>query len=209
VNRPDTTTLDRWGPPAVLLVWWAGATLSRAAGLWLGVGGAAIALAAALLAVDGRRLLVLATGGRRAIAWGLLVGASMTVATYPLYALAAHLSAPLHDDVARLYAKLGPSGQEWRVLFLLPIVVAEEVVWRGFVQSAVQRRYGARRAVVLAPALYALAHVPVGSPLLVMLAFTCGLVWSGLRATTASLMAPLIAHLAWDLAVLFVAPVAR
>jgi membrane protease YdiL (CAAX protease family) len=80
-------------------------------------------------------------------------------------------------------------------------------VWRGFVQSALRRRHGARAAVLLAAVLYALAHTPAGSTLLVALAFTCGLVWSAMRERTSGLAAPLMAHLLWDVVVMFVAPV--
>lgn len=190
-----------------MLVWWLGAALSHVAGMWIGIGGAAIALGVPLLFADGPRLRALAAPRPSAIASGLLVGAFMTLATYPLYRLLADLSAPLAADVAALYGKLGASTSAWRAPWLVPIVAAEEVVWRGFVQSALQRRHGAPAAVLLSAALYALAHVPVGSPLLVVVAFACGLVWSSLRAATGSLLAPLLAHLLWDLAVLFVVPV--
>jgi membrane protease YdiL (CAAX protease family) len=61
-------------------------------------------------------------------------------------------------------------------------------------------------AVPVAASLYALAHAPVGSPLLVVVAFGCGLMWSGLRAYTGELVAPLTAHLVWDVCVLIVRP---
>jgi membrane protease YdiL (CAAX protease family) len=199
-------TLDRWGPPAVLLVWWLGAALSHTAGMWVGVGATAIALAAALLLADGARLRALAAPRRGAVVYGLLVGAFMTLATYPLYPLVADLAPSLAGDVAELYGKLGASGTGWRALWLVPIILAEELVWRGFVQSALQRRFGARSALLLAAALYAVAHAPVGSVLLVVVAFACGLVWSALRAATAGLVAPLLAHLVWDAVVLLIAP---
>jgi hypothetical protein len=206
VRRVDAAKLDRWGPPAVVLAWLAGAALSRAAGIWLGLGGTAIVLATSLVLVDLHRLRPLCVAARAAILRGLLVGASMTLATYALYPLMIQLSPTLADDVAGLYARLRTSGPGWRALWLLPIVLGEEIVWRGFVQGALQCRHGARAGVLLAAALYALAHIPVGSPLLVVVAFACGLVWSALRATTSSLLAPLIAHLLWDVVVLLLFP---
>jgi membrane protease YdiL (CAAX protease family) len=199
---------DRWGPPVVVLLWLAGATLSRAVGMWAGVGGAALALGAALLVLDGRRLSTLALPRRGAIWYGLFGGALMALATHPLYQLVAVRSAPLAVEAADLYGKLGSSRSGWRALHLLGIVGGEEIVWRGFVQSALARRHEARTTVLFAAALYALAHVPIGSALLVALAFACGLVWSGLRAATSSLLAPFIAHLLWDWFVVFIAPVA-
>jgi membrane protease YdiL (CAAX protease family) len=208
VNRPELAPRDRWGPAAVVLVWLAGAALSRAVGMWAGVGGAALALGAALLVLDGRRLRALVVPRPGALAYGLAVGAFMALGTRPLYQLVADFSAPLATDVGALYARLGASRSVWRALHLTAIVAGEEIVWRGFVQSALERRYDARAGVLLAAVLYALAHVPIGSALLVALAFTCGLIWSGMRVATSSLLAPFIAHLLWDWAVVFIAPVA-
>jgi membrane protease YdiL (CAAX protease family) len=192
----------------VVLTWLASASLSRSVGMWAGVGGAAIALGAAVLVVDGPRLRSLAVPRKGAIASGLVVGALMMLATHPLYHLVAARSGPLAAEVADLYARMGASRSGGRALHLLAIVAGEEIVWRGFVQSALERRYDARAGVLLGATLYTLSHLPIGSPLLVALAFVCGLVWSGLRARTSSLLAPFIAHLLWDWFVVFLAPLA-
>jgi membrane protease YdiL (CAAX protease family) len=62
--------------------------------------------------------------------------------------------------------------------------------------------------VVFSAVAYALAHAPIGSPLLVALALVCGLFWSALRAWTGSLVAPLVSHLLWDLLVFSLRPLA-
>jgi hypothetical protein len=90
---------------------------------------------------------------------------------------------------------------------LVPVILGEELVWRGVVQGALARQAGARWAILLGTLLYALAHAPLGSPVLVATAFSCGLAWSGLRHVTAGLVAPLVAHLIWDEMVLLVVPV--
>jgi membrane protease YdiL (CAAX protease family) len=96
---------------------------------------------------------------------------------------------------------------------LVPVILGEELVWRGVVQGALARQVGARQvggerwAILLGTLLYALAHAPLGSPVLVATAFSCGLAWSGLRHVTAGLVAPLVAHLIWDEMVLLVVPV--
>ncbi len=58
------------------------------------------------------------------------------------------------------------------------------------------------------------ATTPTGSrtiiaiaPLLVIVALLCGLVWGALRVWTHGLLAPLIAHLTWDLLVFVLFPV--
>jgi membrane protease YdiL (CAAX protease family) len=197
---------DRWLPVAVLGCWLAGAALSRRVGMWLGIGGVAMALAAALLARDWRRLAPLARPAAKPIALGLLAGVAMTVLTYVLHGPLVDSVPAIAREVNGLYERLGATRTAWRALAVLPIVAAEEVVWRGAVQSALARRAGVWPAALGAAALYAVGHAPVGSLLLVTLAFGCGLVWSSLRAATASLLAPFVAHAVWDEVVLFVWP---
>jgi membrane protease YdiL (CAAX protease family) len=192
----------------VLGVWLAGAAASRLVGLWLGLGGAALALGALVALVDGRRLRPLLDVAPRPVAAGLLVGGLTALVTRPLYAVVARWVPTLGADVARLYAHVGSTRPALASLALTAVVVAEEIVWRGSVQGALQRRFGAGPAVLLAAGLYGLALAPAGSPLLVLIAFACGLVWSALRAATASLIAPVLAHLLWDHVVLFLAPLA-
>ena len=88
----------------------------------------------------------------------------------------------------------------------MPVILGEELVWRGVVQAALVRRLGPWRGVTLAAVAYALAHAPLGSPVLVVVAFLCGLAWGALRATTSSLVPTLVAHLVWDLLVLLWLP---
>ena len=206
VAAADAAKQDRWIPLVVTAAWLAGAALSRRAGMWAGVGGVAVALAALLLAARRDRWGELYAVARAPILLGVLVGAFMTLATYPLYALMTELAPVLVNDVGALYFRLGASGRAWRALALVPIVLAEELVWRGAVQSALQRRYGPPAAVLLTAVLYALAQLPVGSPFLVVVALTFGLVWSSLRAATHSVVAPTLAHLLWDEVVLFLIP---
>ncbi|MBK8172028.1 MAG: CPBP family intramembrane metalloprotease [Sandaracinaceae bacterium] len=85
-------------------------------------------------------------------------------------------------------------------------MIAEEIVWRSVVQDALVNRIGLRWGVVVAAVLYAVSLAPLGSPVLILVALLCGLTWSVLRATTASLLAPIVAHLVWDLMVLFLVP---
>lgn len=191
-----------------MLAWSAGAATSAAVGMWPALGVTAVGTGTLALALDGPALRPLFRPRLGAIFAGLAIGAAMTVATYLLYPLVSHISAALARDTTRLYTNLNASSHVWLSLVLVPVVIGEEVVWRGVVQVALARRFGATAAVLLAAPLYAGAHAPVGSPVLVLAAVGCGLVWGGLRATTASLLAPLAAHLLWDEIVLFLAPIA-
>jgi hypothetical protein len=55
--------------------------------------------------------------------------------------------------------------------------------------------------------LYVLPQIAFRSPLLVIVALSCGLVWGALRVRTRGLLAPLVAHLTWDLLVFVLFPV--
>ena len=80
--------------------------------------------------------------------------------------------------------------------------------WSG--AASCRRRWcaasGRREGVFLAALTYALAHAPLGSPLLVMVALLCGMAWGALRAASESLVPALVAHLVWDILVLFWLP---
>jgi membrane protease YdiL (CAAX protease family) len=191
----------------VLATWLAGAAASRWFGLWLGLGGVAIVLGAALALVDGRRRRRPVLGvAARPVAAGLVVGVISAAVTGPLYAAVARAVPGLAAEVDRLYAHLGATSPALASLALTVVVLAEEAVWRGWVQGALERQFGANASVPLTAALYGLALAPAGSPLLVLVAFACGLVWSALRAGTRSLIAPVLAHLLWDHVVLLLAP---
>ena len=56
--------------------------------------------------------------------------------------------------------------------------------------------------------LYILPQIALGSPLLIVVAAACGLLWGALRVTTQGLRAPLFAHLVRDILVFVIYPVA-
>lgn len=104
-----------------------------------------------------------------------------------------------------LYSQFGDvQGEGLRTAGLLAIVVFEELVWRGFVQTQCVEAFGARRAVPVATALYALAHLPslftlqtppLGpNPLLVAGALGCGVVWSVIVLLTGRLAPAIVCH---------------
>jgi membrane protease YdiL (CAAX protease family) len=52
-----------------------------------------------------------------------------------------------------------------------------------------------------------LPQIAFRSPLLVVVALVCGLIWGALRVWTKGLVAPLLAHLLWNLLVFVLFPV--
>ena len=199
---------DRFALVAVL-AWIAGAVVARRHGIWFGVGLVSITLGAAALALDSGGVRALLRPSAARVLFGFAVGAAMIAATYGLYPLLLRIAPGSGGEAERLYTSFAALSPGLGEALLGPIIVGEELVWRGVVQGAVVRRAGAVVGVLLGATLYAAGHAAVGSPLLVAVALGCGIVWGTLRAVTGGLVAPLVAHLVWDVAVLLVHPLAR
>jgi membrane protease YdiL (CAAX protease family) len=194
---------------ACVALWIVAATIARVLGVWLAVGGAAIALGAAVWAFDRNRARQLLRPGAGLIAVGAVAGGAMTAVTHLLYPEVARHVPSIAADTAALYAAFRAPSQALAAIALVPVVIGEELVWRGAVQSALARPFGRRAAVFFAAGAYALAHAPIGSAVLVAVALLCGIVWGALRAASKSLLPPLVAHLVWDALVLLGLPLDR
>jgi membrane protease YdiL (CAAX protease family) len=191
----------------VIVVGWAlGALLSRWIGLWLGVGLVALLLGL-LQARDLTQLRERLQPSPRALVVAAGGAAVMIAATFLLYDPLARLLPGLETYSAALYSVFRNAPPLAAVALPL-IILGEELVWRGAVQEAAARTRLPTLAPLAAAALYALAHAPAGSVLLTVLALICGLYWGLLRAVSGGLLAPLLAHLAWDAAVLLIRPLA-
>lgn len=185
-------------------IWAVAAAFAGRVGVWLAIGSVAVVLGAVVASRDA------AVRARLRLSWrsvviGLAAGGVMIAATYllsPLLRVAPALAA----DVRALYAAFRAAGHTAAIVALGPVVLGEELVWRGAVQGALERRAGPTAAAALAAALYALAHAPIGSPLLVVTALGCGLVWGALRAATGSLVPSIVSHALWDAVVLVALP---
>ena len=182
---------------ACVLAWLAAGASTRVFGIWaaIGLGGATLVFDWAA-SRDGLRPTA------RAVLLGLAAGAVMSLCTYLVYPLALRIAPFIAADTAFLYAAFRVPPAAVASLMLVPVILGEELVWRGAVQGALVRRFGPVRGVLLAATLYGLAVAPLGAPILVVVAFACGLAWGTLRQASASLVPPLLAHLLWDLLVL-------
>ena len=200
---------SRYLPIACVVVWIVAAAGARVLGVWLAVGGAAIALGAAVWALDRNRARQLLRPSAGLIAVGAAAGGAMTALTHLLYPVVTHHVPSLAADAATLYAAFRAPSLAVAAIALGPVVLGEELVWRGAVQGALVGRFGRRGGVFLAAVAYALAHAALGSPLLLVVAFLCGIAWGALRAASRSLIPPLVAHLVWDVLVLLWLPLDR
>ena len=100
----------------------------------------------------------------------------------------------LSAEVDDLYAVRGETSTRTIPLVLSVIGPAEELFWRGLVQS--------RAGVAVALAGYALVHVWERKPILLLAALVGGAFWGALFAWTGTLTAPIVSHLLWDLAII-------
>jgi len=98
------------------------------------------------------------------------------------------------------YAK---AGSIWLVaLVTLVNGVAEELFFRGALFAAI----GVRHPVVISTALYALATIAGGNPVLVFAAAILGLVTGLQRRAGGGVLAPVLTHVTWSMTMLFVLP---
>ncbi len=162
------------------------------------IAGVALAMAAMLVWRERGMLQPLLRVTPTIAALAILSAAAMIAVTYLAFPLLVRWFPPLAVQTQALYSRfLAQHTLAILIAGVVPVVVAEEVVWRGAFQGGFVR-YG-----VLGAALtYALVTAPAGSLLLVVVALVCGLYWSALRAISGSLIPPLCAHLAWDLALI-------
>jgi membrane protease YdiL (CAAX protease family) len=200
--RPTTTSLAL----ACVVVWLVASASAGALGIWLALGGASVALGVATFVLDRATALRLLRPSVRLVLVGTAVGWSMAAATYLLYPVLARVLPFIRTDTAGLYASFRAPPLVIAALALLPVILGEELVWRGVVQTALVRRLGSWRGVTVAALAYALAHAPLRSPVLVVVALSCGMAWGALRAVSGSLVPALLAHLVWDILVLLWLP---
>jgi membrane protease YdiL (CAAX protease family) len=107
----------------------------------------------------------------------------------------------LSAEVDDLYAVRGETTVARMPLVLAVIGPAEEVFWRGLVQS--------RAGIAVALVAYALVHVWERKPILLLAALVGGAFWGGLFAWRGTLVAPIVSHLLWDLAIIVWFPTRR
>ena len=110
-------------------------------------------------------------------------------------------------QIGEIYAlrRLRPRGE---IASRLAMVVgpAEEIFWRGLVQSALMRRYGRWRGAALATAAYGGVHVTTGNFTLMGAAGVAGAHWCILYAAGLPLGALIISHVTWDVWIFLVQP---
>jgi len=153
---------------------------------------------------------------RHAVLIGVGAGVSMVLLTHLAYSWLSAAFPGLRSGTLELLSLLNVVGfsPSTRAALIVVIASCEEVLFRGLLPGsnrAAQQglswplapEFG---AIVGCSVAYALTTVPLGSPLLVLCALVCGIVWSILRVATGSLLVPILTHVLWDLGVLLIWP---
>ena len=182
--------------------------LRESLNVWIGTGAAATISLLLMRRLPNPPTIRKADVTRASVGAGLAVGALMAVATWTVYPISVELVPAIASEVPKLYALLRePPGPVWAFPVLVLVVTAEEWVWRGLAIDVLSKWVSPARSVALAALIYVLPQIAFRSPLLVIVALVCGLIWGALRVWTKSLTAPLVAHLLWDLLVFVLYPV--
>lgn len=179
--------------------------------IWVGTGAAAITSMVLLSLVRRPKSASFTTWPPSvvAVSVGAAAGLLMSLMTWGLYPLSIVIFPPIEQEVATLYDLLRqPPGPLQAFPLLLLVVAAEELVWRGLAIDVFEKAVGPWWAVVASALLYVLPQVAFRSPLLMLIALLCGLVWGALRVRFHGVAAPFTAHVVWDLLIFVVYPVA-
>jgi hypothetical protein len=151
------------------------------------------------------------------VALGLGVGLLMAALTHVAFAAVTGLVPQALTATERLFDLLhvGDFTPAARAGLIVVVATCEEVIFRGAIAGPpagrddpvlhCPGRNDLSRVVPLA-VVYALATATLRSEILVVSAFACAIVWSLLRVATRSLVAPIVAHVVWDLFVLVMWP---
>jgi membrane protease YdiL (CAAX protease family) len=102
------------------------------------------------------------------------------------------------NDLYRLRAQLSP---RFFLAMIAVVATCEELFWRGFVQ--------ARVGLLVASIGYALVLIWERKLVLLIAALICGATWGTLFAWRDTLVAPVVSHVMWDLAIMVFLPVRR
>jgi len=167
----------------------------------------ALSVLLVVVALSSSKLAIWLRPHRRGVLSGLAVGVAMTLATYPVYALLRSLVPEIEHHVAALYAAAHQTTLAAALPWVIAIIVAEELLWRGALLYVLERRVPPALAMTISVATYAAAQFGTGSWIVMLLALVCGTLWTLQRHFTRSLLSPLLAHLIWTPTVILFYPV--
>jgi hypothetical protein len=143
----------------------------------------------------------------RNIGRGLLHGLFFSALTVATLVAAREFIPLMYDHVHTLFELRNQLPATIIALILVAAVApAEELFWRGYVQSVFSQRMSPANGVAAMAATDAVVHMATGNYVLVVAAAFFGWQWGLLRNSTQSLVPCVISHAVWDLCVFLVYP---
>lgn len=141
----------------------------------------------------------------------LLTGVATAVGLYLVFQLGDRLARrimPRGDtEIARIYRLRKAAPRPVIALLLAAIIApAEELFWRGLVQSSLIRRFGTIPGTAGAIAAYGLVHLGSGNLTLTGAAAVAGAGWGLQYVIQRRLPAVIVSHILWDLWIFLIAP---
>lgn len=113
---------------------------------------------------------------------------------------------PLEKQVNRLYSRFAPENLWHYVLLVLIIVPGEEIFWRGFILKRMLKYANVWTSILASAVLYGSVYIFTDYPLLILAAFTSGIVWGIFYVWKRSLPLVIISHLTFSLLLFLILP---
>lgn len=139
---------------------------------------------------------------------GIVIGLALLIGAWLFAKRWLPLDSPQHAWLLRVFLLAGDVSSPIASTALISIIVGEELVWRGWIQSVLRDRLGPRHAWYACASLYGAAHLPSlvtlqdpaagANPLLILAAFGCGLCWSLLAERSGRLLPSLFSHVVFS-----------
>lgn len=143
------------------------------------------------------------------LGWHRVVGLGIgTASRWGIVPLATLLVASVVTLRLPQVSEAGPGFVGLFFLGLLLAALAEEILFRGFLQHGLTRQIGGRRAVLVGSMLFAAAHIPTLvvqrqlSPVTLVAMFGLGVLLCRIRAATGSIWLPTGVHTLWNFVII-------
>jgi membrane protease YdiL (CAAX protease family) len=139
---------------------------------------------------------------------GLVSAVLLYAAFYIGNAIAPHIVAGADTQVGGIYG-MGEGSSKIGIFLLLFFVTGpgEEIFWRGFLQSNLEKRFGLMPGYVVATLIYGGVHIFSGNPMLILAALVAGAFWGAMYAWKHDLAALIVSHSVWSAFIFAVLPI--
>jgi hypothetical protein len=145
---------------------------------------------------------------RPAVAFGLVSAAVLYAMFFAGDAVAPLVVSEARTQVGGIYG-LGEGSSRVGIFLLLFFVTGpgEEIFWRGFLQRALEQRWGVVPGYLAATLVYGGVHVFSGNLMLILAALVAGAFWGALYAWKHDLAALIVSHAFWSAFIFAVVPI--